>query len=126
MCSEMEGRVPERYLVLSFINDMFDTNLLYVKVFRVKNSLSMTTLRELQEEYITLEEKQNDEEPSSIARNSQVVGVNLVANVSQEGVAEKLSNNPQRQQSIAATIGNQKMDQSQHQSQPQGSYREQK
>ena len=70
MCSEMAGRVDERYLILSFINAMFATNLLYVQIFRVKNTITMTELRELQEEYIALEEKQNEMESYPVANTS--------------------------------------------------------
>ncbi|XP_026452422.1 uncharacterized protein LOC113352878 [Papaver somniferum] len=59
MCSNMDGRVDERNFILAFINTLFATDLLYIQIFRIKNTISMTELREYQEEYIALEEKHN-------------------------------------------------------------------
>ncbi|XP_026380319.1 uncharacterized protein LOC113275094 [Papaver somniferum] len=58
MCTEMTGRVDERNLILAFINALFPTYLLYTQIFRTKDTITMAELREFQEEYITLEEKQ--------------------------------------------------------------------
>ncbi|XP_026440593.1 uncharacterized protein LOC113339561 [Papaver somniferum] len=58
MCSEMAGRVDDRNLILAFINALFPTNLLYTLIFRTKDKITMAELREFQEEYIALEEKQ--------------------------------------------------------------------
>ncbi|XP_026420714.1 uncharacterized protein LOC113316782 [Papaver somniferum] len=60
MCSEMGKRVDERHLILAFINALFATDLLYTQIFRVKRTITMSELREFQEEYIALEEKQRD------------------------------------------------------------------
>ncbi|XP_026451643.1 uncharacterized protein LOC113351965 [Papaver somniferum] len=55
MCSEMPGRVDERNLILAFINALFTIALLYTQIFRIKDTITMTELREYQEEYIALE-----------------------------------------------------------------------
>ncbi|XP_026460988.1 uncharacterized protein LOC113362468 [Papaver somniferum] len=60
MCSEMGRRLDERHLILAFINALFATDLLYTQIFRIKDTITMSELREFQEEYIALEEKQRD------------------------------------------------------------------
>ncbi|XP_026398987.1 uncharacterized protein LOC113294826 [Papaver somniferum] len=67
MCSKMARRVDERYLILAFINAIFPTDLLYTQIFRIKDTITMSELREFQEEYIALEEKQRDMESYPIA-----------------------------------------------------------
>ncbi|XP_026416040.1 uncharacterized protein LOC113311414 [Papaver somniferum] len=67
MCSEMGRRVDERHLILAFINSLFATDLLYTQIFRVKDTIIMSELREFQEEYIALEEKQRDMESYPVA-----------------------------------------------------------
>ncbi|XP_026431398.1 uncharacterized protein LOC113328532 [Papaver somniferum] len=54
MCSEMARRVDERYLILAFINALFPTDLLYTQIFRIKDTIIMSELREFQEEYIAV------------------------------------------------------------------------
>ncbi|XP_026384547.1 uncharacterized protein LOC113280108 [Papaver somniferum] len=46
MCSEMAGRVDERNLILAFINTLFPTDLLYMQIFRTKDTINMAELRE--------------------------------------------------------------------------------
>ncbi|XP_026385154.1 uncharacterized protein LOC113280786 [Papaver somniferum] len=67
MCSEMARRVDERNLIISFINALFPTDLLYTQIFRIKDIITMSELREFQEEYIALEEKQRDMESYPVA-----------------------------------------------------------
>ena len=82
---------------------MFATNLLYVQIFRVKNTITMTELRELQEEYIALEERQNEMESYPVANtNSQTANasllpklINTVANTLQVQ-KEKVTGNSQQ------------------------------
>ncbi|XP_026451045.1 uncharacterized protein LOC113351240 [Papaver somniferum] len=56
MCSEMVGRVDERNLILDFINALFPTDLLYIQIFRTKDTITMAELCNFQEEYIAVEE----------------------------------------------------------------------
>ncbi|XP_026384571.1 uncharacterized protein LOC113280129 [Papaver somniferum] len=70
MCSEIAGRVDERNLILAFINALFATDLLYTQIFRIKETISMTELREYQEEYIALEQKQKEMEYYHVANTS--------------------------------------------------------
>lgn len=58
LCSEMTGRIEERNLILAFINALFSIIFLYTQIFRIKYTIKMRELWELQEEYITLEENQ--------------------------------------------------------------------
>ncbi|XP_026432258.1 uncharacterized protein LOC113329617 [Papaver somniferum] len=58
MCSEIGRRVDEQQLILAFINALFATDLLYTQIFQIKDTITMSELREFQEEYIALEEKQ--------------------------------------------------------------------
>ncbi|XP_026416109.1 uncharacterized protein LOC113311491 [Papaver somniferum] len=67
MFSEMGRRVDERHLILAFINALFATDLLYTQIFRIKDTITMSELREFQEEYIALEEKQRDMESYPVA-----------------------------------------------------------
>ncbi|XP_026415846.1 uncharacterized protein LOC113311217 [Papaver somniferum] len=60
MCMGMGRWVDERHLILAFINALFATDLLYTQIFRVNDTITMSELREFQEEYIALEEKQRD------------------------------------------------------------------
>ncbi|XP_026384598.1 uncharacterized protein LOC113280155 [Papaver somniferum] len=57
LCSELAGRVDERNFILSFVNALIPTDLLYTQIFIIRNSITMNELRECQEEYIALEEK---------------------------------------------------------------------
>ncbi|XP_026430921.1 uncharacterized protein LOC113328042 [Papaver somniferum] len=91
MCSEMGRRVDERHLILTFINALFATDLLYTQIFRVKYTITMSELREFQEEYISLEEKQRDMKSYPVAisdskgRNTSLLPrlTNAVASTSQ-------------------------------------------
>ncbi|XP_026437400.1 uncharacterized protein LOC113335589 [Papaver somniferum] len=74
MCSEMFGRVNERNLILSFINALFATDLLYTQIFRIKETISMTELREYHEEYIALELKQKEIESYPVENTSTKAG----------------------------------------------------
>ncbi|XP_026452389.1 uncharacterized protein LOC113352837 [Papaver somniferum] len=67
MCSEMTRRVNERYLILAFFNALFPTDLLYTQIFRINDTITMSELREFQEEYIAPEEKQRHMESYPIA-----------------------------------------------------------
>ncbi|XP_026451894.1 uncharacterized protein LOC113352265 [Papaver somniferum] len=58
VCSELAERVDERNFILSFVNSLIPTDLLYTQIFIIRNSITMNELREYQEEYIALEEKQ--------------------------------------------------------------------
>ncbi|XP_026430773.1 uncharacterized protein LOC113327866 [Papaver somniferum] len=58
VCSELAGRVDERNFILPFVNALIPTDLLYTQIFIIRNSITMNELREYQEEYIALEEKQ--------------------------------------------------------------------
>ncbi|XP_026440503.1 uncharacterized protein LOC113339448 [Papaver somniferum] len=69
MCSEMGRRVDERNIILSFINALFPTDLLYTQIFRIKDTIIMSELHEFQEEYIALEEKKRDMESYPVAMN---------------------------------------------------------
>ncbi|XP_026416663.1 uncharacterized protein LOC113312120 [Papaver somniferum] len=58
VCSELAGRVDEKNFILAFVNALIPTDLLYTKIFIICNSLIMNELKEYQEDYIALEEKQ--------------------------------------------------------------------
>ncbi|XP_026459970.1 uncharacterized protein LOC113360714 [Papaver somniferum] len=58
VCNELAGRVDEKNFILAFVNALIPTDLLYTQIFIIRNSLTMNELREYQEEYIALEEKQ--------------------------------------------------------------------
>ncbi|XP_026420401.1 uncharacterized protein LOC113316440 [Papaver somniferum] len=58
VCSELAGRVDERNFILTFVNALIPTDLLYTHIFIFRNSITMNEMREYQEEYIALEEKQ--------------------------------------------------------------------
>ncbi|XP_026379127.1 uncharacterized protein LOC113273704 [Papaver somniferum] len=78
MCSEMARRVDEGNLILAFINELFPTDLLYTEIFRTKDTITMAELREFQEEYLTLEEKQaitnaNEENASLLPRTANAI-----------------------------------------------------
>ncbi|XP_026384113.1 uncharacterized protein LOC113279652 [Papaver somniferum] len=66
VCSELAGRVDEKNFILAFVNALIPTDLLYTQIFIIRNSLTMNGLREYQEEYIALEEKQR--QVSKVAR----------------------------------------------------------
>ncbi|XP_026384600.1 uncharacterized protein LOC113280158 [Papaver somniferum] len=74
MCSEMAGRVDERNLILAFINALFPTDLLYIQIFRMKDRITMAEMREYQEEYIAIEEKQIDMESYPVVVTSEKEG----------------------------------------------------
>ncbi|XP_026415792.1 uncharacterized protein LOC113311154 [Papaver somniferum] len=74
MSSEMAGRGDERNLILAFINALFPTDLLFTQIFRMKDRITMADLREYQEEYIALEEKQRDMESYPVAITSEKIG----------------------------------------------------
>ncbi|XP_026431862.1 uncharacterized protein LOC113329106 [Papaver somniferum] len=46
LSNEMAGRVDERNLILSFINALFPTDLLFTQIFKIKDRITMTELRE--------------------------------------------------------------------------------
>ncbi|XP_026428162.1 uncharacterized protein LOC113324039 [Papaver somniferum] len=91
MFCEMGRRVDERHLILAFINALFPTDLLYTQIFRIKDTITMSELREFQEEYIALEEKQRDMDsypvaiPDAKGRNASLLPrlTNTVASTSQ-------------------------------------------
>ncbi|XP_026420704.1 uncharacterized protein LOC113316770 [Papaver somniferum] len=58
VCSELARRVDKRKFILAFVNALIPTDLLYTQIFIIRNSITMNELREYQEEYIELEEKQ--------------------------------------------------------------------
>ncbi|XP_026442034.1 uncharacterized protein LOC113341338 [Papaver somniferum] len=97
MCSEMARRVDERNLILAFINLLFPTDLLYTQIFGIKYTITMSELREYQEQYIELEEKQRDMEsyPTAISnsneRNASLLPnmTNVVAGTSQGSQGKK-------------------------------------
>ncbi|XP_026452217.1 uncharacterized protein LOC113352633 [Papaver somniferum] len=74
MCSEMAGRVDERNLILALINALFATDFLYTQIFRIKETISMTELREYREEYIALEQKQKEIESYPVTNTSTKAG----------------------------------------------------
>ncbi|XP_026379641.1 uncharacterized protein LOC113274479 [Papaver somniferum] len=79
MCSEMIRRVDERFLILAFVNALFPTDLLYTQIFRIKDTITMSELREFQEEYTALEEKQRDMESYPVAMpNANIVNASLL------------------------------------------------
>ncbi|XP_026437370.1 uncharacterized protein LOC113335548 [Papaver somniferum] len=43
MCNEMAGRVDDRNFILAFINALFPTNLLYTQIFRMKDTITMSS-----------------------------------------------------------------------------------
>ncbi|XP_026443453.1 uncharacterized protein LOC113343514 [Papaver somniferum] len=57
-CNELAERVGEKNFILAFLNALILTDLLYTQTLIIRNSLTMNELREYQEEYIALEEKQ--------------------------------------------------------------------
>ncbi|XP_026378295.1 uncharacterized protein LOC113272708 [Papaver somniferum] len=107
MCSEMGKRVDERHLIIAFINALFATNLLYTQIFRIKDTITISELREFQEEYITLEEKQRDMESYPVTISDSKGGntsllprlTNAVASTSQ-GNQER--NNAEMEQKMVA------------------------
>ncbi|XP_026459984.1 uncharacterized protein LOC113360728 [Papaver somniferum] len=97
MCSEMERRVDERFFILAFVNALFPTDLLYTQIFRIKDTITMSELREFQEEYIALEEKQRDMESYPVAMPNANTGnaillprmTNVVASTTQGNQGKK-------------------------------------
>ncbi|XP_026377652.1 uncharacterized protein LOC113271944 [Papaver somniferum] len=82
MCSEMDGRVDERNLILAFINALFATDLLYTQIFRIKETISMIELREYPEEYIALEQKEKEMESYLVAnRNTKAGNASLLPKI---------------------------------------------
>ncbi|XP_026440707.1 uncharacterized protein LOC113339690 [Papaver somniferum] len=67
VCSELAGRVDERNFILAFLNALVPTDLLYKQIFIIRNSITMNELREYQEEYIALEEKQRQVSEMTLA-----------------------------------------------------------
>ncbi|XP_026377390.1 uncharacterized protein LOC113271700 [Papaver somniferum] len=67
VCSELAGRVDERNFILAFVNALIPTDLLYTQIFIIRKSIPMNELREYQEEYIALEEKQRQVSEMTLA-----------------------------------------------------------
>ncbi|XP_026450814.1 ent-copalyl diphosphate synthase, chloroplastic-like [Papaver somniferum] len=88
----MAGRVDERNIILAFINALFPTDVLYTHIFKMKDRISMAELREYQEEYIDLEEKQRDMESYLVAvANAKEVNASLLPRIANKIVSTSSS-----------------------------------
>ncbi|XP_026430816.1 uncharacterized protein LOC113327917 [Papaver somniferum] len=67
VCSELAGRFDERNFILAFMNALIPTDLLYTYIFIIRNLITVNEMREYQEEYIVLEEKQRQVSEMTLA-----------------------------------------------------------